>query len=150
ICPGTSVMISASGANTYQWSPANTLSDSVASSPVATPASTTTYVVTGIGPNGCAGKDSVKVQVFTSTLNAGNDTSMCAGDTLQLQATGGNSYSWSPTTFLINPASATPLAFPSSTTAYTVQSSNGLCNFFDTVVLTVHPLPLINAGNDTS
>ena len=47
ICKGTSVQLNASGAQLYSWSPGNTLSDSTKSNPIATPATTTTYTVTG-------------------------------------------------------------------------------------------------------
>ncbi|MFO0414181.1 MAG: PKD domain-containing protein, partial [Bacteroidota bacterium] len=47
ICPGTSVQLIASGANSYTWSPAAGLSSTTGASVNATPAATTTYTVTG-------------------------------------------------------------------------------------------------------
>jgi hypothetical protein len=63
ICSGQSVVLTASGASTYSWSPAAGLS-SVNGNPVtASPASTTTYTVTGTAANGCTGSDDVTVVV---------------------------------------------------------------------------------------
>ena len=48
----------------------------------------------------------------------------CVEDTVQLYASGGTIYSWSPPTGLSNPNISNPLAFPSSTTFYTVTVSH--------------------------
>lgn len=48
----------------------------------------------------------------------------CEQDTVQLNASGGDIYLWSPSTGLSNPNISNPLAFPSSTTFYTVTISN--------------------------
>jgi serine protease len=47
ICPSGSVNLSASGANTYTWTPAASLSCSNCPNPTATPAATTTFTVVG-------------------------------------------------------------------------------------------------------
>ncbi|MCB9230506.1 MAG: T9SS type A sorting domain-containing protein [Bacteroidia bacterium] len=53
------------------------------------------------------------------------DTTICGGDTVQLRAAGGQSYQWTPTTSLSNPTAASPLAFPSATTTYTLVINQG-------------------------
>ncbi len=50
---------------TCVWSPGSSLSDTTSFNPVATPAVTTTYVVTITGPNGCSSIDSVTVNIST-------------------------------------------------------------------------------------
>ena len=62
LCAGSSVLLSASGGNSYSWTPANGLSNPTASSTLASPAVTTTYVVTVTG-SGCTHKDTFVVQV---------------------------------------------------------------------------------------
>lgn len=62
ICGGQSVTLTASGANTYSWSPAIGLSSTTGSVVTASPATTTTYTVTG--NDGCAiGSNTVTVTV---------------------------------------------------------------------------------------
>src|SRR5690606_4950530 len=74
---------------------------------------------------------------FSAT--AGNDTTIFAGDSAQLNASGGTTYSWLPTTGLNNPNIANPKASPDTTTQYNVTDSNGSCVQRDTVVVTVLP-----------
>jgi hypothetical protein len=65
ISPGQSVTLTATGAELYQWSPLTGLSPSngQSASVVASPASTTLYIVTGTSFNGCVDSDSVLVTV---------------------------------------------------------------------------------------
>jgi hypothetical protein len=53
------------------------------------------------------------------TIN--KDTTICAGGTAQLSATGGTKYKWTPTTGLNNAAIANPQANPSASTNYKVE-----------------------------
>ena len=48
ICAGQQVQLNATGGTTYSWTPANTLSNSTAANPIATPTNTTTYIVTSL------------------------------------------------------------------------------------------------------
>ena len=60
---GQTVVLSASGATSYSWSPATDLSCADCSSPVASPTQTTTYTVTGSDASGCTGTASVTIMV---------------------------------------------------------------------------------------
>ncbi|SDM23174.1 gliding motility-associated C-terminal domain-containing protein [Catalinimonas alkaloidigena] len=60
---GGSVVLRTAQARTYQWSPAEGLSDPNSDSPVATPDVTTTYVVKATSLDGCALVDSITVIV---------------------------------------------------------------------------------------
>jgi PKD repeat protein len=146
MCPGGSVQLSASGGNTYTWTPAAGLSNPNIANPTASPTSTTTYTVL-VSANGCTATDQVVVTVSQVTANAGQDVSVCQGNSTQLNATGGASYSWSPATGLSNPNISNPVASPTSTTTYTVTVSNGNCSATDVVVVTVNPISA-NAGAD--
>ncbi len=80
------------------------------------------------------------------TADAGADTEFCAGGSVQLNATGGTTYSWSPTDGLDDPNIANPVASPDATTTYTVTVSNdGRCPDTDDVLVTVNPNPVPNA-----
>jgi gliding motility-associated-like protein len=65
---GSSVQLNASGATTFSWSPSNTLSCSNCPDPIASPSSTTTYIVIGEDEYGCAASDQVTVII---NLNCG-------------------------------------------------------------------------------
>ena len=86
------------------------------------------------------------VTVFnTPTASAGNDASVCAGSSTVLNASGGTSYSWSPTSGLNNSTSATPTATPTATTTYNVTCTNAEgCTATDAVIVTVNSLPIIS------
>ncbi len=55
------------------------------------------------------------------------DSTLCAGQSTQLIANGGVTYSWSPTTGLSNPNIKNPIATPSTTTTYTATMVFGAC-----------------------
>ncbi|MCC7438996.1 MAG: PKD domain-containing protein [Armatimonadetes bacterium] len=63
ICEGDSIRLEPSGASRYQWEPAEGLSCTDCANPLAKPTRTTTYTVTGYGPNGCWGKDTITVTI---------------------------------------------------------------------------------------
>lgn len=60
------------------------------------------------------------LQVQQSHAYAGNDTVLAGGYPLQLQATGGATYRWSPVTFLSDPDISDPVAQPTDAITYTV------------------------------
>ena len=79
---------------TYSWS------GSLGSDPNPLTSSAGTYTLTVTGSNGCTATDDVVVTVDNSiTANAGNDVSICTGSSTTLGASGGTSYSWSPSTW---------------------------------------------------
>jgi gliding motility-associated-like protein len=147
ICHFTTTQISASGGVSYTWSPGSTLSDSVISDPVAAPASSTTYHVTATDANGCINSDSVVVTLFPiPQINAGADTSICLTGSnyhtsVQLDATGGISYVWSPATGLSNPNIANPVASPSANQTYilTGTDANGCIGIDSMTVFDLDP-----------
>ena len=150
ICVGENTMLSATGAISYEWSPATGLSSTNVPTPIASPTETTTYTVTGTDVNGCTATDEVTVIVGgNAQANAGTDVEVCLGSATQLNASGGVIYSWSPTTGLDNPNVANPMASPNSTTTYTVTVTNlDGCIGTDQVTVTVNGFIAANAGAD--
>ncbi|MFT3981890.1 MAG: PKD domain-containing protein [Ferruginibacter sp.] len=95
----------------FTWTPAATLNNATLQSPVATPtAATTTYhVVARIGK--CFSQDDIIIHTVPYPLaNAGVDTTICFGDSYQLNATGGSIYNWTPRIFLNNSSIANPVS----------------------------------------
>lgn len=78
ICIGNSVPITASGADTYSWSPTAGLNNYSANYVIATPLITTTYTVTGSLANGCT--DS---KTTTITVRPDADANYITGDTIR-------------------------------------------------------------------
>jgi large repetitive protein len=98
ICAGNSLVLTASGANEYTWSPATGLNTTSGAVVTASPSETTTYAVSGT-TNGCTATASVPVvvnplpQVTASILPVGG--SVCKGTSVTLSGGGATSYIWS-------------------------------------------------------
>lgn len=145
-CPGGStIQLNATGGSVFNWTPATGLSCTNCASPVATPAVTTTYIVTSNLTGGCKNKDTVTVFAVPSfglTMNPASAT-ICKYGSVQLNATPGGgftpyTYSWSPTTGLSCTTCPNPLASPLTTTTYTLTTtSNTGCTRTDNITVTV-------------
>lgn len=143
----------------YSWSPATGLSSSVDPNPVASPAQTTTYIVTVQDNNGCIDSDTMTVTVLEAPVaDAGADAFSCNGTPVviggtpsAMMGTAPYTYSWAPATGLSDAAIANPMATPTMTTEYTltVTDANG-CQDEATVVVNVVNGPVADAGNDVS
>jgi gliding motility-associated-like protein len=149
ICKNSSVQLFASGGIIYDWSPVATLSNTSIPGPVATPAVNTTYYITVTDNKTCKNTDSIKVSirpdpVFTISSSA----NVCENNSVQLIAGGGSVYSWQPAGSLNNPAISNPTALPQTTTNYSVQIIDTICNNTATLstTITVLPLPIVKAG----
>jgi gliding motility-associated-like protein len=153
ICRNDSAQIgdAAIPGNAYSWSPVAGLSNSSSANPMASPAATTTYTLTEtILATGCQNTNSVVVTVNQlPPANAGGDLFLCPspGNSVQINATGGGTYSWSPNIQLSDPNIANPIATPDTTIDYivVVTDSNG-CQASDTVEVLVFPIVPVNAG----
>jgi hypothetical protein len=82
--PGPAIALTASGATTYAWGPAAGLSATTGSSVNASPASQTTYTVTGTDALGC-------VNTATTTISSGANPIVTATATPPSICSGGNS-----------------------------------------------------------
>lgn len=127
ICSGENVQLSASGASTYQWiKETNWLSGTTISNPVAKPEHSIQYTVVGSDAYKCF-SDTSTVQVAVHPLprvNAGNDVSIQAGASVQLNAIGSPDvvdWKWLPTVQLSCENCAAPLAKPYGDTEYKIR-----------------------------
>lgn len=146
ICAGGSATLTASGANTYSWSPTTGLSPTSGATVTASPSSTTTYTVSGTTTQGCVSSSPSTVTLLTSAvIDAGPDVSMCSGSSTILSASGGSIYDWDNGLGVGNNVSITPL----STTTYTVTGTNSLgCVGTDAITVTINSIPVVDAGPD--
>jgi len=143
ICKGDSVLMTVSGAINYVWSPGIGLSSTTASSIIAKPAITTTYKVIGTNIYGCVDSAFVTISVNnlpTISINH-KDTLVCKGSSFTLNASGGSSYSWNPTTFLSSSNTSSVTVTPSTNITYIVTGIdiNGCVNH-DTSKIYVSPI----------
>jgi gliding motility-associated-like protein len=150
-CSGKGIQLQSNGAVQYAWSPAANLSCTNCSNPVATPAGTTSYVVKGTNSFGCSAADTVAITVFQPihiSVTPGN--TICELQTLNLQALGAQTYSWSPAAGLSSTNVANPVASPNSNSQYQVIGYDGHNCFTDTgyVNITVNPKPTLDLGPD--
>jgi gliding motility-associated-like protein len=151
-CGGTQINLNASGGVSYQWLPTAGLSNAASASPVATLAAPIQYVVTGTDAAGCTGTDTVNIGVLpapTVGLSPG-DTALCPGNRLQLNATGGSSYRWSPAASLNDANLPNPMATPGATTRYrvVVTGANG-CTASDSTLVAVKAKPVFGLVPDS-
>jgi gliding motility-associated-like protein len=149
ICPKTSVQLVANNTMTsWSWTPALYLNNPAIASPTAAPANSLTYTVQVKDQNNCNYSDTVHVQIrdIRFTLQS-QDQTICYGQSVALQATGGDIYSWSPAASLNNSSIANPVAKPETGTMYTVYSKENTCGFDSTmqVQVTVNPTPVVDA-----
>ena len=152
ICVNSAAQLSASGGSSYSWTPVASLDQPASATPIARPAISTKYFVTVTDNSGCSNKDSVNVTVNgLPVVSKSNDTSICKNSSVQLSASGGSSYSWTPTSSLNNPTIANPVAAPSASTKYyvTVTNANG-CSKADSIQVSVKSLPVVSKSNDTT
>jgi hypothetical protein len=68
ICSGMSMALHAGGGVSYHWSPSDGLSCTDCAEPVASPAKTTTYILTVANAEGCSSSDSIIIAVSDARL----------------------------------------------------------------------------------
>lgn len=153
VCSGTATTLTASGANTYTWSPSTGLNTTTGATVIANPSTPTTYTVIGEAGNCTIVPQTVFVSVNTTptvTVTPSSPLTICTGQSKELKATGATNYSWSPALGLSSTTSATVTANPETTTTYTIIGSNGSCADTVEVLITVVPSPVVGLTNDLS
>jgi hypothetical protein len=150
ICIGDSVQLSVFGADNYLWIPNNDINSNIISNPIVYPIISTEYVVTGIDLNNCSNKDTININVNPlPVLTTSNDTTICDGDTIQVEAFGGTTFNWLTSDSISNVSISSPLVWPTSTTLYSVIVSDAnSCEDTTEVLITVNPKPVVDAGID--
>ena len=149
ICRNDVLQLNASGTGNFSWTPLVNIINPTTGTPTVSPVTTTWYVV-NLNDNGCVNTDSVRVRVVNQvTLRAINDTTICQGDAIQLNATSdGLAFSWTPVANLDNPNIINPVAITNNTTVYNVTATIGGCSATDQVIVTTVPYPIADAGTD--
>lgn len=150
ICYGRAAQLHANVADSYSWNPTGYLSSNTAANPIASPTVTTKYIVTGERACGTL-KDSVTVFIKPKPIvTATGDTSLCTGQSVQLQANGGEeNYQWSPAAGLSSTNSSNPIASPKQSSTYFVRVYNFPdCYSDDSVTVQIVPFPEIRLDKE--
>lgn len=143
---GKTIGMTPQSGNTYRWTPSSGLSSATIANPIANPTTTTLYSLSVTSANGCTASDEITVSVNINTPAAGNagpnKTTNCSvtSQSIGLPPEANTSYSWSPVSGLSDPSLANPIASPTTTTTYSLQSTNNLsgCTIVDEVIVTVN------------
>lgn len=138
ICLGQSTLLQADGGGTYAWVPEPSLSGTESATPLATPDSTTTYIVLVTTPEGCETTDSVSVFVVEGTpARTLEDTSVCIGGSVQLIAGDADAYAWQSAPGITTLNVQDPLVSPIESTVYVVQLTNVCGQVLDSALVNV-------------
>jgi len=144
ICPHEQILITATGADDYQWNtgwPYPSIN--------VWPTVTTTYIVTGKDTYGCIAKDTVVVNVVpfpTITVTPLNPT-ICENGSIQISVSGASTYSWSPPTAITPLTGPTVTASPATTTIYTVvAASANNCSAKSYITVSVLPQQFVSVN----
>ncbi|MBM77264.1 MAG: hypothetical protein CL846_02165 [Crocinitomicaceae bacterium] len=152
ICAGTATQLIASGALSYTWTPNYNLTNNTIPYPIASPLIDTNYIVNGLDANGCRNQDTIRIKVLPLPVaDAGQDTSICPGSSVQLNASGGHIYQWLNPVSLSNFLIPDPISSPLDSSKYIVQVTdlNG-CQSIDSVFINVYLPAKADAGFSVS
>lgn len=141
ICAGSSVTLTAGGATTYTWQ-----TGIHSASIVLTPASTTSYSVSGsIGSCTAVAQVTVAVNALPNVQATASSNTVCAGGTLVLNGSGATTYTWSG-----NVLDGVPFSLLNSS-QYTVtgQNTSG-CAASNTIFIQVFSLPSLSITSSDS
>ena len=154
ICEGENIQLNVSGQGItdFLWTPGVGLNCNDCPNPIASPQSTTTYTVSGfVSGVACAQTVQVTVNVIPEPeIFLCDDQTICFGASAQLFATGGATYTWSPTDGLSDPNISNPVASPQETTTYNVivTAANGCSSSSGSVTVNVISPVTIEATRD--
>lgn len=154
ICKGDTIVLTATGAVNYTWSPGGTLSATNTPAVEAWPANTTTYTVTGDIGNGCPDSKTITVTVRDKPVaEAGNNQTVCSGDPVSvgMSPASGITYSWTPATGLSSATIANPTATlvyngindDTTYTYYVTAALGSFCSAIDSVKILVKKKPVL-------
>ncbi|OWY17183.1 PKD domain-containing protein [Sphingobacteriales bacterium UPWRP_1] len=149
ICSGEGTQLNVIGGVSYVWAPSTGLSANNIANPIASPQDTTQYVVVATDASGCTAYGIVTVNVNPApAVDAGQGGVICPGESLNLFASGGFAFSWSPPDGLSVTNFPNPVASPSQTTTYTVTvTGNYTCTATDNVTVVVALEPYFPVEN---
>jgi len=130
----------------YQWSPSIGLNSTTIANPISNPNLAIDYTLVATdNVSGCNATDMIHIDVTGAPdASVSNDTLVCAGSTVTLNASGGDTYFWN-----VGATGSTITVNPSVSTLYYVIVSQAGCADMDTVWVNISQ-PMPNLGADTT
>ncbi|SOE23843.1 hypothetical protein SAMN06298216_4221 [Spirosomataceae bacterium TFI 002] len=157
VCAGTPLNLTSTSSTpaTYSWSGSSGYSSTVQNPTISSPvtANSGTYTLTATNTGGCSATATTVVLVNPlPNSTASSNAPICAGQTLNLNASGGANYAWAgPNSFTAstaNPILSNATTATSGTYTVTVTSALG-CVKTTTTLVTVNPLPIATANSNS-
>ncbi|RYZ22684.1 MAG: gliding motility-associated C-terminal domain-containing protein, partial [Sphingobacteriales bacterium] len=137
----------------FKWTPAAAVDNPTIQNPIAIAGTTILYNVVATIGSCSATKDILINTVPYPKANAGPDTTICYNTPAYLHGShDGSSFSWTPSSSMVNANTLSPVAYPARSTSYILTSTDNIgCPkpSRDTVLVTVLPQIRPYAGNDT-
>lgn len=139
ICLGDSTQVDYTGnITTVNWNPTTNVRSISGTSASLKPIATTKYYVNTTDTNFCPLKDSFTITIVpVPKVAISGPSQTCTGASINLTASGADSFTWSPSTFLNQTNTATVTCTPTADITYTVTGKTGICASTATKSLTV-------------
>jgi PKD repeat protein len=135
ICYGDTAIIYATGATNYTWTGNQIIGNINNDTIYAIPTSSSTYTVSSTNNFNCNTTLNTSVTVNTIPIVQVSPSAInhiCLGNNITLQASGANTYSWSPNVALSNTTGISTIASPTINTTY-ILTGTSILNCSDTV-----------------
>ncbi len=136
VCEGEEILLEASGATSYFWSPTQGLSSNTGSQVLFQGTSSVIYKVTGVNEFNCLSFDSISISVIPAP-KLSLDTVICLGDTATIIEDINYEYDWEEVNSLLLLPNIIKLFPEQSTTYYYTISDMNSCVWDDSVIVTV-------------
>jgi hypothetical protein len=150
VCGGTPVTLTATGANTYVWTPGNLSGSSI----VVSPNTTTTYTVAGYGTGNCSGTASITLNINSTPsapiVTSSGSTTICNGSSVLLSTSSTEGLQWYLNGVAINGAtSSTYSASAAGSYTITSTSASGCISAASTPInVIVNAVPTVTASSN--
>ncbi|MES2764144.1 MAG: gliding motility-associated C-terminal domain-containing protein [Bacteroidota bacterium] len=145
ICSGQSAILTSSGNAPFNWSSSSGPIFSSSATITVFPSLTTTYtVISGAGTCTASAVATVSVGTPTPTAITPTLSSVCAGQSVGLSASGTGPFIWSASTGTAPASAANVTVTPGTTTTYTVVSGAGTCTSSAVATVSISLTPTIS------
>ncbi|WP_317899087.1 glycine-rich protein [Aurantibacillus circumpalustris] len=137
VCSGDAAVLTAIGADSYNWTNGPSTSTNLVNPPV-----TTNYTVVGTYTNGCSNTKTITINVLTASVAASAvTTAICQGGSTTLTATGANTYTWTGFISINGVAFVTPTITTNYSVTATTNTPGLSCKSSAEVLITVFENP---------
>lgn len=142
ICPGESAPLFITGVQSVLWSPEEGLDDPESFTPTASPSESTTYSFTAVTEDECDTQGQVEITVLPPppVLEGSFNYVSCNGIPAQINISGADTYTWTPSEGLSADNVPDPAALPETASTYTVTGSNACGSATEEVTVLVNSI----------